>query len=287
MDVEQLLTSKNIDHVPRGGDYLVRCLSPDHDDRNPSMRIDRITGIFSCFSCGFKGNVFSLFGEKANFLQMRKDLLKKKIRNKIAENIGLDLPTGAVPFDRPWREISAETYRQFGAFEHHDSDYIGRVVFPIKNLAGRILGFNGRALGPDKQPRYLISPAGANFPLFPARPTPINGRIILVEGIFDMLNLYDKGLTNAVCAFGTQKVTKEKLQVLKIQGIHGIDIMFDGDDAGAEAAKKVAELAESVELDVRTISLKDKDPGELTASKVIKLKEKLYGKDSPSGDEAE
>ena len=102
-----------------------------------------------------------------------------------------------------------------------------------------------------------------------------------------MLNLYDKGLTNTVCAFGTQKVTKEKLQVLKIQGIQGLDIMFDGDDAGAEAAKKVGELAEAVELDIRTITLKDKDPGELTASKVIKLKEKLYGEDSHSRDEAE
>lgn len=263
--------------MPKGGDYEVCCLNPEHPDRNPSMRIDKITGIFGCFSCGFKGNLFTFFGEKANFLQMKRDLLKNKIKNKVAENIGLDIPQNAVEFNREWRNIDAETYNKFGAFEHSDSDFIGRVVFPIRSLAGKIVGFNGRALTPDKQPRYLIHPPGAVFGLYPGKVEAINGRAILVEGIFDMLNLHDKGLTNAVCAFGTQKVTREKLQILKIQGISGVDIFFDGDDAGIKAAEEVRNLCESEELDTRIITLKDTDPGELTASKVIKLKEKLYG----------
>lgn len=263
--------------MSKGADFEVRCLNPEHEDRTPSMRIDKITGIFGCFSCGFKGNLFSFFGEKANFLQMKRDLLKNKIKTKVAENIGLEIPKNAVPYDREWRGISGQTYREFEAFEHHNTEYIGRVVFPIRSLSGKIVGFNARALTPEKQPRYLISPAGASFPLFPGKVKPIGGRVILVEGIFDMLNLYDKGLTNAVCAFGTQKVTKEKLQILKIQGVSGVDIFFDGDEAGAKAAEEVQKLCEAVELDTRKITLKDTDPGALTASKVIKLKEKLYG----------
>ena len=73
MNVEELLNEKEIYFVPKGKDFLVRCISPDHDDGNPSMRIDQITGIFQCFSCGFKGNIFYHFGEKANQLQLKRE----------------------------------------------------------------------------------------------------------------------------------------------------------------------------------------------------------------------
>ena len=71
MNVEQLLAKEDIYFMPKGRDYLVSCLNPEHADRNPSMRIDQITGIFQCFSCEFKGNLFDHFGEQANALQIR------------------------------------------------------------------------------------------------------------------------------------------------------------------------------------------------------------------------
>ena len=46
MDVETLLQNKDIQYIPKGKDYEVRCLNPDHEDRNPSMKIDQITGIY-------------------------------------------------------------------------------------------------------------------------------------------------------------------------------------------------------------------------------------------------
>ena len=277
MDVEQLLVQKKIAYVQSGKDYKVCCLNPEHDDSNPSMRIDRITGIFGCFACGFKGNIFSFFEEKANFLQMQKALFKRKIEKKLAENIGLEMPKNKVDFNRNWRNISAETFKHFEAFEHNNPDFIGRVVFPVRSISGKILGFNARSLSPETFPKYLISPADSSFPLFPARVAPNQGRVILVEGIFDMLNLYDKGLTNTVCAFGTQKLTKDKLILLKVQGVTGIDIMFDSDEAGQAAAAKAAEMIESLEMTTKTISLKNGDPGEMTAQQVLKLKEALYG----------
>jgi len=279
MNVEELLTQKRLPFVPSGADVKIHCLNPDHDDRDPSLRIDRITGTFHCFSCGFKGNIFTYFDEKINFLQTKREVFKQKIRQKLAEIIGLEMPKNAIPFDKDWRGISAETYLHFGAFEHNDADFIGRVVFPIKSVSGRILGFNARALSPDKQPKYLISPPKSKFPLFPGRVSPYMGRVVLVEGIFDMLNLYDKGLHNVVCAFGTQKLTKDKLTLLKVQGVSGIDIIFDNDEAGKEATKKAEELIEAVEMTSRVVSLPSNvnDAGELTAQQVIKLKEILYG----------
>ena len=279
MEVEELLNSKKIAFVPSGRDYKVCCLNPEHDDSDPSMRIDRITGIFNCFVCGFKGNIFTFFGEKANRLQIKRELLKRKLHKKLAESVGLEIPKNHVAFTRDWRGISGQTYSEFEAFEHNDNDFVGRVVFPIRGISGKILGFNGRALTPEKAPKYLITPGDSSFPLFPARVKPVNGSVVLVEGIFDMLNLYDKGLTNVVCAFGTKKVTKDKLTLLKVQGVTNIDVLFDNDDAGQDAAKETVDLIETLEMTARVVGLPKSvnDAGELTAQQVLKLKEKLYG----------
>jgi DNA primase len=137
-------------------------------------------------------------------------------------------------------------------------------------------------------PKYLIYPSRAKLPLFPNNIESIDGRIILVEGLFDMLNLYDKGLHNVVCTFGTRTLLgkhskgPERLELLRMRGVYGIDIFFDNDDAGHKAAKEVRELCEDrLEFDCRSIKFKDKnDPGELTASEVMRLKEQLYGDNS-------
>lgn len=195
---------KQLTFLPRGGDFLVRCFNPKHPDKNPSMRIDRITGIFHCFSCGFRGNVFDHFGEKKNVFQIRRETLKKKIAAKLSDSIGLEMPKDISYYEGDWRGISPETYKKFKAFQSVSSEFIGRIVFPITDISGRIVAFVGRHTTLTHHPKYLNSPPDAKMPLFPARVTPIKGRVILVEGIFDMLNLHDKGLTNAICSFGTR-----------------------------------------------------------------------------------
>ena len=64
MTVEELLRQRELYFIPKGADFLVSCLNPEHEDKNPSMRIDQITGIYQCFSCEFKGNIFTYFGER-------------------------------------------------------------------------------------------------------------------------------------------------------------------------------------------------------------------------------
>jgi len=274
MNVEELLQSKHVPFMPKGKDYVVSCLNPEHDDNNPSMRIDQITGIFHCFSCGFKGNVFVHFGEKASFLHLRRELVKKKIREKRAESVGLPFPRSALPYVGNWRNIKPETYRKFEAFQEHEA-FVGRIVFPIRDISGRIVAFNARHMT-GGTPKYLISPPGARMPLFPAKINPIQGSVILVEGIYDMINLHDKGLTNAVCCFGTRNINEEKLSILRLQGIEEAIVFFDGDEAGQTAAAKVQEMCENVDLLTRNINVVDIDPGALTENQVEKLKDKLY-----------
>ena len=237
MNVEELLIKQNVPYIPKGADFEVSCLNPEHLDRNPSMRIDRITGVFNCFSCEFKGNLFTLFGEKPNQLQLQREKLKNLIRQKMAESTGLVLPLNYTPYRGSWRGIKPETYEKFEAFTDADPTFVSRINFPVKDITGKIIAFNGRHTG-SGVPKYMITPAGAKMPLFP-QVKPINGCVILVEGIFDMLNLHDKGLDNAICSFGTKNINEENLSVLSISGVSQLDIFFDGDEAGQNAAIKV------------------------------------------------
>jgi len=278
MKVDELLQEKRIDYKVSGRDYVVKCLSPDHDDHNPSMRIDNITGVFNCFSCGFKGNLFTHFGAAANFLEIKRQKLKTSIEEKRSASVGFEFPKGFQPYKGNWRGIQPETYKHFDAFMHHDSQFNGRIVFPIRDITGKVVAFNGRHMTMTEIPKYLIYPPQAKLPLYPSNAKPIKGKVILVEGIFDMINLWDKGLTNAICCFGTKNVDTDKLSILKMQNIAGIDIMFDGDEAGQNAAEDLKVMGEKIGLVTRNVNLgANIDPGGLADVKVSSLRDRLYG----------
>jgi DNA primase len=124
----------------------------------------------------------------------------------------------------------------------------------------------------------MNSPAGAKLPLFPVV-QPIKGCILLTEGIFDVLNLHDKGLTNVMCCFGVKNVTEEKLEVLSVSGVDQVDIFLDNDEAGQKGSEKIKELCEKVGLASRNIAFGDKnlDAGALVQTQVDKLRTRLYG----------
>ena len=275
MNVVNILEDKGIHYLPKGSDYLVSCLNPEHADRNPSMRIDQITGIFNCFSCGYKGNLFNHFGERANQLQMRREMFKRKIIQKRSESVGLSFPQNCLPYLGNWRDIKPETYRKFEAFQNQGKDFAGRINFPIRDISGKIVAFQGRHTT-NGLPKYKFSPPGARLPFFPIVEF-INSSVVLVEGMFDMLNLHDKGMTNAVCCFGTNNFNETKLAMLAVQGAEYVDVFFDGDDAGQKASEQVVSMCEKVGLVARNIHLKDTDPGALTQASIDKLMRKLYG----------
>ena len=277
MRVDELLQEQRIQFKVSGRDYLIKCLNPDHEDNNPSMRVDNITGIFNCFSCGFKGNVFKHFGAAANFLEIKRQKLKDSIDEKRSASIGFEFPKGFAPYVGNWRGIRPETYKHFEAFMHHESQFNGRIVFPVRDITGKVVAFNGRHMTMTEIPKYLIYPPQAKLPLYPSTVHPIKGRVILVEGIFDMINLYDKGLSNAICCFGTRNIDADKLAILKMQNVEGVDIMFDGDDAGQTAAEEIKGLAERVGLTSRNINLgQNIDPGGLPEIKVADIRKRLY-----------
>ena len=280
MTVEEILRSKDIAYIPKGKDFVVRCLHPDHDDRNPSMRIDQVTGIFNCFSCGFKGNIFKHFDKPSNYLDIKREKVKQTIDRKRSESVGLLMPRDIVPYVGNERNIKPETYKKFEAFLSANSPFTNRIVFPVRDITGKIVAFNGRILGKNitGQPKYIFHPPRVKLPIFPANVLPIKGRVLLVEGIYDVINLHDKGLTNALCCFGISNITTDKLQLLKMRGVEQIDIFFDPDDAGQGAVEKVIELCDKTELKYYNVRIPPDlgDAGDLSETSVQKLRESLY-----------
>ena len=147
-----------------------------------------------------------------------------------------------------------------------------RIVFPVQDIRKKTVVYVARHTLSQGNPRYVNYPSGVKMPLFPAHLPSGYSSMVLVEGIFDMLNLYDKGCENVVCAFGTntlQNDTKSKLLPFKAQGITHIYLLFDGDDAGRKASQVLKPLLEAEGFVVEVVNLPDGvDPGELDAEDV-------------------
>lgn len=281
--VADLLREKGLTFTVSGQDYLIKCLNPEHEDSNPSLRVDKQDGKFHCLACGFRGNIFKYYGVLTNHTSIRIAKLKEKLKQlKISAN-GLDLPEGHTPYLQEFRGISKKTLARFGAFyTHMVSELEDRIVFPITDISGKVVVFVARHTLSAGNPRYVNYPPGVRIPVFPIIVEDRSNHIVLVEGIFDFLNVYDKGLKNAVCTFGTntlQSDTKAKLQPFKTQGVTHVFILYDGDNAGREAANKIKPQIEEMDLIVEIIKLQDdQDPGDLSQEEVDSIKEYVYGK---------
>lgn len=267
--VEELLIKNGIHYNVSGKDFVTRCFNPDHADTNPSFRIDKVSGIAHCFSCGHKLNLFKFYGIISTGNHIRVAKLKEKIQNIKNSIYGIGVPKGFTPVSKVFRGVSVNTLKLFDAgFTTMVPELEDRIIFPIKDITGKVLVYVARHTMSSGNPRYINYPAGATMPIFPARPMVLGHKsLVLVEGIFDMLNLYDKGLTNVACCFGTNTLKnsiREKLQPYKACGVSKIFIMFDGDFAGKKAAEELKPLIEELEFIVDIIHLEeDTDPGEL------------------------
>ena len=289
VDIREILDKHHIEYKFSVKDYIVKCFNPEHNDSNPSCHVDKISGVFHCWSCGYAGDLYNHFdmvtpnqvNAKVKRLQ---DRMKKLLNSK-----PLTIPLDAAPVDWEFRGISADTLKHFNAFTSDDKhlDMEGMIIFPLTDINGDNRVFLGRHMYSDIEPKYKIYPEHTEIPLYPETPDITQGSIILVEGIFDLLNLYDKGLKNVILCGGVhlglvkkkikQQRNIERLLTYKYQGIHTFNMLFDGDKAGRSAAAGLQEYAGEV-FNIQILDLEDdQDPGKLTQSEVDKLKEKLYG----------
>lgn len=276
--VLELIQKNDLQFTVSGRDYLIKCLNPDHNDSNPSFRVDKVTGVAHCFACGFKTNLFKYYGVFTNLVPMKIVALKEKLDALKKFGKELELPQGYTPWTKQFRGVSPATLKHFGAFYTNQVEKLqDRIIFPIKDITNKTQVFVGRHTMSNGNPRYINYPSGVKIPLYPAHLPNGYSSMVLVEGLFDMLNLYDNGCENVVCAFGTntlQNETKQKLLPFRAQGITHIYILFDGDDAGRNAAKTLKPLLEAEGFITEIVDLPEgNDPGDLDAENVRSIAE--------------
>lgn len=143
----------------------------------------------------------------------------------------------------------------------------GRVMFPVRDLAGRIVAFGGRAILPDVGAKYINSPESetykkrSNLYMLNVAGSYIRekGYSILCEGYMDTLRLHMAGFRETVASLGTS-LTSEQAGLLK-RFADRCYICYDGDKAGQKAALRGMYILAENGLDVRVVTLPDgKDP---------------------------
>ena len=154
----------------------------------------------------------------------------------------------------------------------------GRVMVPIKDRQGRVIGFGGRSLD-GGEPKYLNSPETEVFEkgkhLFgldkAAAAIRKDDRAVVVEGYFDVIALHAAGITNAVASLGTALSSQQITQLCRCCEGRRMVLNFDSDGAGVRAAQRaigeVEQLALQGQLELRVLQLPSgKDPDEFLKS---------------------
>jgi DNA primase len=145
----------------------------------------------------------------------------------------------------------------------------GRLMFPIHNELGKVIGFGGRALRQGEEPKYLNSPETALYRksyvvynLHRAKDAiRTSGSSVLVEGYMDVIGVFSAGVHNVVASCGTS-LTNTQVRAIKRHSDR-IVVNFDPDNAGASATEKYIKMLLDEGLRVRVLELGgDLDPDE-------------------------
>ncbi len=143
-----------------------------------------------------------------------------------------------------------------------------RIMFPITDVRGRIVGFGGRVLD-DSQPKYLNSPETEIFNkrqvLFgfehAYKHIRDSGQVIIVEGYMDVITLYSQGIKNVVASLGTAFTSEQARNLIKLNA--ELLFSYDSDAAGQNATVRALETVRALGAAIKIVSVPDgKDPDE-------------------------
>lgn len=141
-----------------------------------------------------------------------------------------------------------------------------RVIIPILDLQGRVIGFGGRSLG-DEQPKYLNSPEtelfskGKTLFALDKAKSAISELdcAVVVEGYFDAISLHAAGITNVAASLGTALSLEQVRQLLRYSESKQLILNFDADVAGIQASERaigeIANLAYRGEVQLKVLNL--------------------------------
>ena len=154
-------------------------------------------------------------------------------------------------------------------------NYRGRIIFPIQNQSGKIIGFGARVIGnSDRGPKYINTPENELYiksrilygSFFARHPIDKFDECYLVEGYTDVTAMHQAGIENVVASGGTS-LTIDQLRLIK-KYTNNLTIIYDGDAAGVKAALRGLDLAIEEGLNVQMVLIPDKEDPDSYVKKV-------------------
>ena len=281
--IDRLFEDYHIDVKTVSGDeYIMFC--PFHKNVNtPSFYINSKTGLWQCFnpSCDKKGNFRQLFRHVTgrsfdSSIKIDPVELQRKIDAGFIKNKEEELDLSAVEIDytnqqeldkiQPFidRGLSINTLKYF---EIGFSKAKNRIVIPVRSHQYKVVGFIGRAIEQDQQPRYLYNKgfkrADVLFNLQNAKHYP---DVIIVEGSVDAMKVHDAGFPNVVATLGAQ-VSDFQSRLLR-KYFDTIIIFSDNDSAGDAMRSAIMGLCRGKNIFTAQISQGCKDPGDMNTIQI-------------------
>ena len=154
-------------------------------------------------------------------------------------------------------------------------NYRNRIIFPIHNTTGKIIGFGARVIGKaDRAPKYINTPENEIYvkskilygAYFARQAIDKNDECLLVEGYTDVISLHQAGIENVVASGGTS-LTTDQLRLVK-KYTSNLTIIYDGDAAGIKAALRGLDMALEESLHVKLVLIPDGEDPDSYVNKV-------------------
>jgi DNA primase len=198
--------------------------------------------------------------------EARAYLARRGISPEMVEHFGLGYAGKSLAKVLEARAFSREHLDKSGLVGRRDDGssydlFRNRLMFPIHNESGKIIGFGGRALDPNEKAKYINSPETA---IYKKKSTLYNlhrakeairksDRVILVEGYMDVIGVYASGLHEVIASCGTA-LTREQILNFRRHS-QKIVLNFDPDSAGSNAAEKSVQLLLAESMHIRIVQL--------------------------------
>ena len=176
-------------------------------------------------------------------------------------------------------QYSEEILKKSGLSVERDGqlfdNYRGRIIFPIQNQSGKIIGFGARVIGSsDRGPKYINTPENELYvkskilygSYFARHPIDKFNECYLVEGYTDVTAMHQAGIENVVASGGTA-LTIDQLRLIK-KYTTNLTIIYDGDKAGVKAALRGLDLAIEEGLNVQLVLIPDNEDPDSYVKKV-------------------
>ncbi len=176
-------------------------------------------------------------------------------------------------------QFSAEILQKSGLAVQRDDrlvdNYRGRIIFPIHNTSGKILGFGARQIASNTRvPKYINTPENDIYQkskllygaYFARQAIDKQQECLLVEGYTDVISLHQAGIENVVASGGTS-LTTDQLRLIR-KYTPNLTIIYDGDAAGVKAALRGLDLALDEGLQVKLVLIPDKEDPDSYLNKI-------------------